>query len=129
MNKRNAISRAICFIAIYLTLYFAPIAAIYSTDRMPYPMDNFCFSFPQLMFPFDITFWGFHSLESHTAFFVSVLYLISLAWLFSLLTRFVQKFRWVVLFAFCFSVVSVVALNLILLAMGVFGVSVEPKMP
>ena len=131
MNKKNAILHAVCFVFAYLVLYFAPIAAIYSgfARHLPRLMGNWCFSFPQLMFPFNITFWRFSSLGDRAAFVVSAVYLIFLAWLFSFSTRSVQKFRWVILFAFCFSVFSVMALNLALLALGVFGVTVEPSMP
>jgi len=57
------------------------------------------------------------------------LYLISLGVWFSFLTRSLQKFRWVVPLAFCFSIRSVIALNLVLLTLGIFGISVEPTMP
>jgi hypothetical protein len=126
---KKTISHAICFVLVYLLLYFAPIAAIYSTKHMPRLLGNFCFSFPQLMFPFDIIFWKYHSLDGRVAFLISVLYLILLAWFFSFLTRSVKKFRWIPLFAFCFSFVSVIALNLVLFTLGVFGISVNTVMP
>lgn len=129
MNRKNAILSAACFVVVYLLLYFAPIVAIYSTKHIPYPVDNFCFAFPQLMFPFNIIFWNYHSLNSYIAFLISALYLIFLGWLFSLSTRSIQKFRWIVLLAFCFSIASVIALNLILSALSIFGISVEPRMP
>jgi hypothetical protein len=131
MNKKNAILRAVCFTFAYLVLYFAPIAAIYSNfaKHLPRLMGNWCFSFPQLMFPFNIIFWKYHSLNDHAALLVSAVYLILLAWLFSFLTRFVQKIRWIILFAFCFSILSVIALNLVLSVLDIFGITVEPSMP
>jgi hypothetical protein len=131
MNKQNAILRAVCFVFAYLVLYFAPIAAIYSgfARHLPRLMGNWCFSFPQLMFPFNIFFWKYHSLNNYAALLVSAVYLILLAWLFSFLTRSVKKIRWIILFAFCFSVISVIALNLVLLALGIFDITVEPSMP
>jgi len=127
--NRNAIFRGGCFVFVYLFLYFAPIAAIYSTRHMPPLIGNFCFSFPQLMFPFNIIYWKYHSLDGHTAFLISTFYLFVIAWLFSFLTRSVKNIRRVVLLAFCFSILSVLALNLALLALSIFDITVEPSMP
>jgi len=129
LNKKTTILRAVCFVFVYLALYFAPIIAIRFTKNIPYPIDNFCFSFPQMMFPFNIIFWKYHSLNDHVALLISAVYLILLAWLFSFLTRTVRKFRWIIPFAFCFSVFSVIALNLVLKALGIFDIAVEPSMP
>jgi O-antigen ligase len=131
MNKKNAILRAVYFVFAYLVLYFVLITAIYSdfARHLPRLMGNWCLAFPQLMFPFNIIYWKYHSLNDHAALLVSAVYFILLAWLFSFLTRPVQKFRWIISFAFCFSVCSVIALYLVLLALVIFGINVEPSMP
>jgi hypothetical protein len=131
MNKKNAILRAACFVFAYLVLNFALIAAIYSdfARHLPRLMGNWCLAFPQLMFPFNVIYWKYHSLNYHAALLVSAVYLVLLAWLFSFLTWPVQKFRWVILLAFCFSLFSVVTLYLCLLALSVFDITVALRMP
>ena len=57
---------------------------------------------------------------------ISGFYLVMLGLLFSYVTRSAKKFRWIVLLAFCFSILSVIALNFILM---VFGITVETRMP
>jgi hypothetical protein len=131
MNKRNAILRGACFAILYLLLYIAPTVTMCSgfARHLPPLIGNWCLSFPQLMFPFNILFWKYHKLDDHTAFFVSAFYLILLAWFFSFLTRSIQKFQWLTLAAFCFSIISVVAMTLIFWAAGIFEISIEPQMP
>jgi len=134
MNKKNAILRGICFVIVYSLFYVVPVFVLRTVPislmkRLPSLIGNLCFLLPQDAFPFDIIFWKYHSLNDHAALLVSAVYLILLAWLFSFLARSVQKIRWIILFAFCFSIISVIALNLVLSALGVFGITVEPSMP
>lgn len=128
MEKKISSKRTACFLSMYLLIYFAPIIAIHFARHMPRLIGNFCFSFPQLMFPFNIMFWKGDPVISNSSvfFLVAALYLVMLGLLFSFVTRSVKKFQWVILFAFCFSMLSVVALNLVLMACGI---AVETKMP
>jgi hypothetical protein len=128
MEKIKFTLRAGCFLSVYLLIYFVPIVAIHFSKHMPRLVGNFCFSFPQLMFPFDIMFWKYTRIISNDSvyFLISGLYLLTLSLTFAFLTRFVGKSRWIIPFAFCFSILSVVALNFVLLACGI---TVETKMP
>jgi len=134
MNKKNDILRGACFAIVYSLFYFVPLfvlrtAPLSLMKRLPDLVGNLCFQLPQSAFPFDIIFWKYHSFDGRIAFLISVFYLFLVAWLFSFLTRSVKKTRWVVLFAFCFSVLSMIALNLVLSTLGIFDITVEPSMP
>ena len=128
MGKRNFTLRMACFLSIYLLTYFVPNIAINFAKHMPRIVGNFCFSFPQLMLPFNIMFWKNDLVisNSSTFFVVSGVYLAMLSVLFSYVTRPVKNPRMVVLFAFCFSIFSVISLNCIL---PVCGITVETRMP
>ena len=128
MEKRNLLTRMVCLIAVYLFTYIIPIVAIHFTWHMSRLVGNFCFSFPQLMFPFNIMFWKNSPIISNNCIVVLIsgFYLVMLGLLFSYVTRSAKKFRWIVLLAFCFSILSVIALNFILM---VFGITVETRMP
>jgi uncharacterized membrane protein len=81
-----------------------------------------------LMFPFNIMFWKNSPIISNNGIviLISGFYLVMLGLLFSHVTRSAKRIRWIVLLAFCFSILSVIALNCILM---VFGVTVETRMP
>ena len=114
--------------AVYLFTYIIPIVAIHFAGRMPRLVGNFCFSFPQLTFPFNIMFWKNSLIISNNGIviLVSGFYLVILGLLFSYVTRSADKIRWIVLFAFCFTILSVIALNCIV---TVCGITVETRMP
>ena len=128
MRKLNLMMRMIIFLSSYLLVYFIPIVAIHFARHMPRLAGNFCLSFPQLMFPFNIMFWKNAPIISNNGvvFFVSGFYIIILSLLFTYATRSVKRKRWIVLFAFCFTILSVVALNCIL---QVCGITIETRMP
>ena len=134
MKKKDAILRGACFVIVYSLFYAVPLfvlqtAPISLMKHLPALAGNLCFLVPQYAFPFDIIFWKYHSFGGRTAFLISVFYLFLIAWLFSFLTRSVKKIRRVVLLAFCFSILSIIVLNLGLLALGIFDLTVEPSMP
>jgi hypothetical protein len=77
------------------------------------------------MLPFGALIWGHDHdnapliFDNYSAFMVTVLYIILLGSLFSFLTRPIQQIRWIILLAFCFSILSVILLNLILWNCGI----------
>jgi len=80
------------------------------------------------MFPFNIIFWKSSLIISNNGIFILVsgVYLVLLGLLFSFVTRSVKKTSWVILFSFCFTIFSVIALSFIL---SIFGITVETRMP
>jgi hypothetical protein len=118
---------------VYLFIYIAPIIALYVLplhwlQRLPRLVGNSLFFFPQISLPFGALVWG-RDLDNatfvfgnFTAFGISALYLVLLGLLFSFVTRSIQRFRWVVPLAFCFSILSVILLNL---AFELCGITVE----
>jgi hypothetical protein len=130
MNKRNAILRAVIFIFVYSLFYVVPILALRTVPlsvmrKLPALVVNLCFFLPQFAFPFNEISWHGDSpfiLNQSTSIFVSILYLIFLAILFSKMTSFARKLRWTIFLSFCFSAAAIVLLNLIF---WICGITVE----
>jgi hypothetical protein len=120
---------------VYLLTYIAPIIVLYLLpvhwgQHLPRLVGNSLFFFPQMALPFGALVWG-RELDNATgifgdssAFCISALYLVLLGLLFSFVTRSIHRFRWLVSLAFCFSIFSVVLLNLAFWVCG-FTVSLD----
>ena len=128
MGRKNLIVRSLCFIVAYLLFYFVPIlviqvAPLSAMKRLPAWVGNYCFIIPAWTFPFDKMSWENHGedyiFSESTGWFIMVVYLVLLCFLFSKLTRPVQRLRWIVLLTFCFSALSIFLLNSVLMACGI----------
>lgn len=131
MNSKDAIFRGTCFAIVYSLFYAVPVFVLQTApltlmQRIPALVGNLCFIVPQYAFPFDRIFWKYHSeihsLNGYTALLISLLYLVLTAWSFSFLTRSVKKVRWIVLFAFYFSILLIIASNLVTSVLSIFGI-------
>lgn len=133
---RSLYFRSFFFICVYLFIYVAPIIVIYLLPQhwwrhVPGRIINYVFFFPQWSFPFGALTYGYTPgsdtnaealiFDGLSAFSATVLYLMLLGFAFSLFTRSVERFRWIVPLAFCSSIVSVFFLNV---AFWVCGVTV-----
>lgn len=123
-------SRWLYFICTYLFIYIVPTIVIYVLPLrfarlMPRLMINYLFFLPQYAIPFrslmygDDPSYGHEVLGTNSGFVVALLYFISLGVLFSLLTRSVHKRQSLILFAFCFSILSIIFLNLLMPICGI----------
>lgn len=128
MKKTNFVARTIFFLFLYLFIYFSLIFSVRFAAHMPRLIGNFSLSFPQLMFPFNILFWGNTPIITNNSivFLVSGFYLVILSSLFAYVVRPVKKKQWIILFAICFIILSVIVLNCFF---RVCGITVETRMP
>lgn len=131
MKANKIVFQFVTACTIYLALYLSLIFAIHITHHLPRVIDNFCFSFPQMMFPFKNMYWNDNPIFS-TPFslgFVSTVYLVLNGCLFACTVCWTKRTNWVIPLAFAFSLVAPVVFSLFLSMFHIVGLSVEPAMP
>ena len=123
MSKKEAALRVGCFLAVYSLFSWAPVILfLVPPSWVPHIIENFLWNLPAWTFPFccplsangeDYVFTG----PIVTLF--TVVHLALLGFLFLKLVQPIRKWLWSVPLAFCFSALSIFALQILFMVFGI----------